>query len=127
VSSVSLRILARISSAIWVARLIPFRFSVTSVTTSGVDGTFRLWAASGATLARYPSYVGPLATEASGGDFGTPSVGFSPDGRSVAVPASGGIVRVWRIQSLDELLQLTCDWLTDSFTSHPAAPGVCSH
>lgn len=99
----------------------------TLVTTSGVDGTLRLWSASGATLARYPGYVGPLATEGSGGDFGTPSVGFSPDGRSVAVPANGGIVRVWRIQSLDELLQRACDWLTDYFASHPSAPGICTH
>jgi WD40 repeat protein len=98
----------------------------TLVATSGVDGTFRLWSVTGATLARYPSHVGPLATEASGGDFGTPSVGFSPDGRSVAVPANGGIVRVWRIQSLDELLQRACDWSTDYFASHPSAPGMCT-
>ena len=83
----------------------------TIVATSGVDGTFRLWSTSGAELARYPGYFGPLASEVSGADFGTPSVGFSPDGRGVAVPTNGGIVRVWRVQGLDELLRRACDWL----------------
>jgi WD40 repeat protein len=46
---------------------------------------------------------------------------FSPDGKYLATVSTNGIVRLWRVETLDELLARGCDWLKYYLASHPEA------
>lgn len=95
------------------------------VGTSGGDGTFRLWSLAGANLLRVQGYLGPSNSELSGGDFGTPGVGFGADGRHFAVPRNDGTVALLRFQTLDELVQGACAWLGEDIALHPVERTLC--
>lgn len=94
--------------------------------TAGADGTVRLWLRNGEQVSQWSGQAGFLAEEALGGSFGTAGISFSPDSRSLAIAVSGGGVRVYRIQSLNELLDNTCAWLAPYVASHAYAPTVCA-
>ncbi len=89
------------------------------IAASEKKGIVRVWLSSGQLVATYPGHYGPLAFEASGGDFGTPKLAFSPDGKSLAIPQNGGLVAVWRLQGLDELLDQGYAWLKSYLDTHP--------
>jgi WD40 repeat protein len=95
------------------------------IATAGADGTARLWLQNGDQVDQWPGHVGYLELEVIGGGFGTAGMSFSPDSRRIAIADSGGSVRIYRIQNLDELLQSACAWLGPYLTSHPDAPRVC--
>ncbi|HEY9631854.1 MAG TPA: AAA-like domain-containing protein [Coleofasciculaceae cyanobacterium] len=46
---------------------------------------------------------------------------FSPDGKYLATVSTNGTVRLWRVETLDELLARGCDWLKYYLASHPEA------
>ena len=82
------------------------------IATSGIEGTVEMpWLPSGAPIATFPARRGALSSEVSGGDFGAPSVSFSPDGERLIVPQNAGAT-IWRLQRLDELIKQGCDWLS---------------
>ena len=86
----------------------------TMLVTAGADGTVRVWLTSGQQVAQFRGMYGSLSGEALGGDFGTPKVGFSPDGHWIAIPQEGGTIRVYRLESLEELLDQAAEWLGES-------------
>ncbi|MHC5721123.1 MAG: WD40 repeat domain-containing protein, partial [Nostoc sp.] len=48
------------------------------------------------------------------------SIGFSPDGKTLASASKDGKVILWSLQ-LDDLLARGCQWLQDYFVTHPEA------
>ncbi|HEY8269338.1 MAG TPA: AAA family ATPase [Pseudobdellovibrionaceae bacterium] len=94
--------------------------------TAGTDGTIRLWTLSGEQMAQFIGYSSGLSSEATGGAFGSLGMTFSPDGRQIATAEDNGGARLWRIETLDELLYRGCEWLKDYLAAHPDAPKVCS-
>jgi WD40 repeat protein len=93
------------------------------IATSGKDGTVRLWLRSGEQLGQLDGYYGALATQALGADFGTPKISFGPGSRTIACVESDGMVRLWRIQTLDELLTVATEWLQPYLTTHSESSG----
>ena len=69
-------------------------------------------------MAQLDGYYGALANEALGGDFGTPRMCFAPNNKTIACVESDGMVRLWRIQTLDELLTAANEWLQPYLTTH---------
>jgi WD40 repeat protein len=96
------------------------------IATSGADGTVRLWVRDGEQVSQWPGQTGFLATEISGGSFGAVGLSFSPDSRKIAIADSSHAVRIYRIQSLDELLASACAWLAPYIADHPDAARVCA-
>ncbi|MEQ8535924.1 MAG: hypothetical protein RIB93_00425 [Coleofasciculus sp. D1-CHI-01] len=47
------------------------------------------------------------------------SVTFSPDGAQIASASDDGTVRLWRVETLDDLLVRGCNWLRDYLRTHP--------
>jgi WD40 repeat protein len=88
------------------------------IATGGKDGTVRLWLRSGEQLAQLDGYYGALPNEALGGDFGTPRMCFGPNNKTIACVESDGMVRLWRVQTLDELLTAANEWLQPYLTTH---------
>lgn len=96
------------------------------IASAGADGTIRLWLRNGEQVSQWSGQAGFLAEEALGGSFGTAGISFSPDSRSVAIAGLGGAVRIYRIQSLNELLDDACTWLGPYLASHADSPKVCT-
>ncbi len=65
---------------------------------------------SGRQFARYNSNQGTI--------YG---ISFSPDGQCFATAGQDGIVKLWRVEGLDELLKKGRDWLKNYFVTHPEA------
>ncbi len=95
------------------------------IATSGADGTVRLWVRDGEQVSQWPGQAGFLAIEISGASFGAVGLSFSPDSRNIAIADSSHAVRIYRIQSLDELLASACAWLAPYIADHPDAARVC--
>ncbi len=49
------------------------------------------------------------------------SVSFSPSGEYLATGSEDGTTRLWRVETLDELLARGCDWLQCYLANHPEA------
>ena len=96
------------------------------IASAAADGTIRLWLRNGEQVSEWSGQAGFLAEEALGGSFGTAGISFSPDSRSVAIAAPGGEVRIYRIESLKELIDNACAWLAPYLASHADAPKVCA-
>jgi WD40 repeat protein len=95
------------------------------VASAGTDGTIRLWTLSGEQIAQFIGYSSGHSSEVTGGAFGSLGMSFSPDGRQIATAGDQGVARLWRIETLDELLNRGCEWLKDYLAAHPDAPKVC--
>jgi WD40 repeat protein len=72
------------------------------------DGTVRLWDRQGNQLALFQGH-----------EYGVWSVSFSPDGQTIASGSSDDMVRLWRVESLEQLLARGCNWLRDYLTTNP--------
>jgi WD40 repeat protein len=96
------------------------------IASAGADGTVRLWVRSGEQVSQWSGRAGFLAGELLGGGFGTGGISFSPDSRSIAIAELGGAVRIYRIQTLNDLLDDACVWLRPYLSSHAAVPKVCA-
>ncbi|MBD2458719.1 AAA-like domain-containing protein [Nostoc sp. FACHB-87] len=75
---------------------------------TGGRGIIQLWHVKGGQLAEYT-----IPEEAING------ISFSPDGKLITAVGSGGTVRVWRLEGLDDLLTRSCHWLKDYFVTRP--------
>ncbi|PAX51696.1 AAA-like domain-containing protein [Brunnivagina elsteri] len=75
---------------------------------TGGHGIIQLWHVKGGQLAEYT-----IPEEAING------ISFSPDGKLITAVGSGGTVRVWRLEGLDDLLTRGCNWLKDYFVTRP--------
>jgi WD40 repeat protein len=79
------------------------------------NGTTRLWDLQGNLLAEFHEWM----------EDPVQSISFSPDGRHLATALETRnektIVRLWRVETLDELLARGCDWLKYYLASHPEA------
>ncbi|AKG21461.1 hypothetical protein IJ00_09310 [Calothrix sp. 336/3] len=76
---------------------------------TGGRGIIQLWHVTGGQLAEYTI----PEEEAING------ISFSPDGKLITAIGSGGTVRVWRLEGLDDLLTRGCHWLKDYFVTRP--------
>ena len=85
------------------------------IATAFDNGITRLWDLQGNLLAEFPDFR----------DNPVESISFSPDGRFLATASTiykqKSIVRLWRVEGLDELLARGCDWLKYYLASHPEA------
>ena len=95
------------------------------VASAGTDGTIRLWTLSGEQIAQFIGYSSGYSSEVTGGAFGSLGMSFSPDGRQIATAGDQGVARLWRIETLDELLNRGCEWLNDYIAAHRDASKVC--
>ncbi|MGD1859168.1 MAG: AAA family ATPase [Leptolyngbyaceae cyanobacterium] len=80
-----------------------------TVASASWDGTVRLWSRQGQELQTL-----------SGHDSAVYGVSFSPDGETVASASLDGTVILWNFD-LDDLLDKSCDWLSD-YLQNPAVP-----
>jgi WD40 repeat protein len=62
---------------------------------------------------------GNLLAEFTGHQDGVWSASFSPDGQLILTASQDKIVRLWRVENLDQLLARGCNWLQDYFLTHP--------
>lgn len=62
---------------------------------------------------------GNVVREFRGHRRGVSTIAFSPDGKYLVSGASDGTARLWRVETLDELLARGCYRLSDYFISHP--------
>jgi WD40 repeat protein len=76
------------------------------------DARIRLWDFSGRQVAEFQS---------SNKDKWSYGVSFSPKGEYVVIVESDGIVRLHRVEGLNDLLTRGCNWLKDYFINHPEA------
>jgi WD40 repeat protein len=85
------------------------------IATAFDNGTIRLWDIQGNLLAEFLDFR----------DAPVESISFSPDGRFLAAASTiykeNSIVRLWRVEGLDELLARGCNWLKDYLVTHPEA------
>ncbi|MBD0395915.1 MAG: hypothetical protein ICV52_19255, partial [Microcoleus sp. C1-bin4] len=85
-----------------------------TIATASQDGTAKLWDLQGSLLADFSGYKGNLLKgEADFVELKSPilSVCFSRDGKSLITGSLDGKVRLWPIESLDELLARGREWL----------------
>ncbi|MFB2919963.1 AAA-like domain-containing protein [Aerosakkonema funiforme] len=124
--------------------------------TTGADTTVKLWNLSGKQLDGFNTYQGGVLSAvfspdgqrlATAGQDGTAqmrflsgqrinefvghqgsvySLSFSRDGRYLATVGMDGMVRLWRVEGLDELLKRGCDWLKNYLATYPEASKICS-
>jgi WD40 repeat protein len=80
------------------------------VASLGTDGSLYVWDASGRQLATFTAAADPLVHEVSGGDFGNRGLGFSPDGRRLAAGLGRGVIKVWHVGPLDDLIRRAQGW-----------------
>jgi WD40 repeat protein len=84
------------------------------IATAFNGGTINLWDLQGNSLAEFHEI-----------DASVESISFSPDGRYLAAALETSskktIVRLWRVETLNELLARGCDWLKYYLASHPEA------
>jgi WD40 repeat protein len=73
--------------------------------TGSRDGTAKLWSLSGQLLQEFKGHQGAIW-----------SVSFSPNGQWLATASDDGTARVWRVYSLNQLMDLGCDWVRDYLT-----------
>ncbi|MFM6218827.1 MAG: WD40 repeat domain-containing protein, partial [Dolichospermum sp.] len=77
--------------------------------TSSWDKKIRIWNRQGSLIREFKAYD----------DDEINDMALSPDGKYLASGASDGTARLWRVESLDELLARGCHRLSDYFISHP--------
>ncbi|MBW3586757.1 MAG: hypothetical protein KY448_13215, partial [Cyanobacteria bacterium 0813] len=85
-----------------------------AIATASDDGTAKLWNLQGHLLAEFSGYKGNLLQgEADFVELKSPiySICFSRDGKSLITGSRDGKVRLWPIESLDELLARGRKWL----------------
>ena len=70
------------------------------------DGSARVWTLGGSQLAEFGDYDPELSPIGKVLD-----ISLSPDGELVATAGKDGLVRLWRIETLDALMGRGCDWL----------------
>ena len=70
------------------------------------DGSARLWTWGGAQLAEFGGYDRDLFHIGQVLD-----ISLSPDGELLATAGQDGLVRLWRVETLDSLMARGCDWL----------------
>ncbi|MGL5058994.1 MAG: AAA-like domain-containing protein [Microcoleus sp.] len=89
-----------------------------TIATASTDGTAKLWDLQGNLLADYSGYKGNLLKgEADFVELTSPiySVCFSRDGKFLITGSEDGNVRFWPIETLDELLARSREWLGEKF------------
>ncbi|MCC5897503.1 MAG: hypothetical protein JJU32_06235 [Phormidium sp. BM_Day4_Bin.17] len=79
------------------------------ILSTSLDGTVKLWdVQTGELLHSFEGHSSPVMTAQ-----------FSNDGRQVLSASRDGTVKVWRVNSLDEQIDLACDWLRPYLTHNP--------
>jgi WD40 repeat protein len=82
------------------------------VATSGKDGVVKIWNLEGQQLTQFKTYQRSIR-----------SLNFLSDGQ-LATTGTNGTVRFWKlgqVETIDNLLGLSCDWLKDYLTIHSDA------
>ncbi|MEH2056040.1 MAG: hypothetical protein V7K97_07750 [Nostoc sp.] len=125
-----------------------------SIATASQDGTARLWNLQGKLLQEFRGYHGVVFSVsfspdgkfiATGSSDGTTqlwnlqgkviqefkgglesrSVTFSPDGKYITIGSLDGIARMWRIETVEQTLNWSCDWVHD-YLSQRRNLNICS-
>jgi len=90
------------------------------IVTAGEDGIARLWDLSGRQIGQLDVYQRVYRSDGVHENVSL-SISFSPDGKLLATANKDRtVVKLWRVEGLEELLERGCDWL-HFYLNNPSA------
>ncbi len=90
------------------------------IVTAGEDGTVRLWDTLGRQIGQLNVHqpLSPISSQDGLYERVFTSASFNPDG-TLATVQENGMIQFWKVETLPELLQRGCDWLSPYLDQHP--------